>query len=345
MDARERRRLAGAVVQKVADFRAGEIAPLNRDGVTAWLEQFDVLEQPAVLRETARLLDACYISRPEAKRILDHFAREAEFAQPNVRAFWRSAVFLDIQQRGSSQSNVLDLHDEVLQEVYGFGARRVRTRASRSFVYLDDVLCTGNRVRYDLARWMDDEDINDADIFVVALAAFRNAGDYVRDNLRALLRSRGCTLKMVAGRRYENRPAYVLNSRVFWPTQLPNDPIVDQWTAALVRAGHRDYFRYPRPPGGNGSTELFSSEEARQTIEQAFMKKGAYIWSICQAPQDSMRPLGFSKLRTPGFGAPVITWRNCPNNAPLVVWWGDPNANGPLNRWRPLLSRRINNNG
>jgi hypothetical protein len=112
---------------------------------------------------------------------------------------------------------------------------------------------------------------------------------------------------------------------------------VNQWTATF---GEDDSYFCARPPGGKASTQLFSSEDARHVVEQAFLKKGAYIYSLPQDPAQSMRPLGYSRLRSPGFGSTVVTYRNCPNNAPLVLWWGDPSGGAPLNQWTPLLPRR-----
>ena len=39
-------------------------------------------------------------------------------------------------------------------------------------------------------------------------------------------------------------------------------------------------------------------------------------------------------LESLGFGSLVVTFRNCPNNAPLALWAGDP--------WYPLFPRRTN---
>ncbi len=39
-------------------------------------------------------------------------------------------------------------------------------------------------------------------------------------------------------------------------------------------------------------------------------------------------------LETLGFGSLVVTFRNCPNNAPLALWVGDP--------WYPLFPRTTN---
>ena len=57
-----------------------------------------------------------------------------------------------------------------------------------------------------------------------------------------------------------------------------------------------------------------------------------------------MRPLGFMKLVSLGFGTFFVTYRNIANNCPLVLWWGDPDfpMTHPIGIWYPLFPRRRN---
>jgi hypothetical protein len=55
-----------------------------------------------------------------------------------------------------------------------------------------------------------------------------------------------------------------------------------------------------------------------------------------------MRPLGYDYLKSLGFGAILVTYRNIANNCPLALWWGDPNKAYPLNAWYPLFPRIVN---
>ena len=97
----------------------------------------------------------------------------------------------------------------------------------------------------------------------------------------------------------------------------------------------------PREPGGKLEHELFSSEEGRQLLEREFLLAGVKILSKCKNPGPSLRPLGFSPFGL-GFGSLIVTFRNCPNNCPLALWWGDPEADetSPLNKWYPLFPRK-----
>jgi hypothetical protein len=85
---------------------------------------------------------------------------------------------------------------------------------------------------------------------------------------------------------------------------------------------------------------LFTSPEAREVVERAFLKAGAMLVCAAKNPAESMRPLGFEKLISLGFGSMFITYRNISNNCPLALWYGDPSKSGPLSLWYPLFPRK-----
>ena len=58
-------------------------------------------------------------------------------------------------------------------------------------------------------------------------------------------------------------------------------------------------------------------------LEQEFLKRGATIKLENQNLKDYARPLGNIVLQRFGFGALIVTYRNCANNCPLVFWAGD----------------------
>jgi hypothetical protein len=58
------------------------------------------------------------------------------------------------------------------------------------------------------------------------------------------------------------------------------------------------------------------------------------VRNMCPLLKDFHRPLGLVPLQTLGFGSTIVTFRNCPNNCPLVLWAGHP--------WYPLFPRKNN---
>ncbi len=126
----------------------------------------------------------------------------------------------------------------------------------------------------------------------------------------------------------EDRKIYVNTSDVLRPTMLPDDELVTEYAQSL---------RFPpvlRNAGNVGENKFFSSEHGRSLLEQEFLKAGVKIRSLCPYLNKYQRPLGNMVLDTLGFGATIVTFRNCANNCPLAFWAGDP--------WYPLFPRKTN---
>src|SRR5262249_25439460 len=114
---------------------------------------------------------------------------------------------------------------------------------------------------------------------------------------------------------------------------FPDD---DPHVADLLRdLTERDYPATPRKTVTTRTNQVFSSEQGRQVLEQAFLRAGARIkYDLCPRLSEHQWPLGYDALCSPGFGSLLVTHRNCPNNCPLALWAGSP--------WFPLFPRRIN---
>ena len=57
--------------------------------------------------------------------------------------------------------------------------------------------------------------------------------------------------------------------------------------------------------------------------ENSYRLAGHRIRGFANDPNPRLKPLGFSPFE-PGFGSLFVTFRNCPNNSPLALWYGDP---------------------
>jgi hypothetical protein len=89
-------------------------------------------------------------------------------------------------------------------------------------------------------------------------------------------------------------------------------------------------FRKPTQPS---KEELFSSPENRERIENIFLKKGVELLKgVKKLNVKQLRPLGYTvkSHKTFGLGTLFFTYRNIPNNCPIVFWWGS-------NNWQPLF--------
>lgn len=88
---------------------------------------------------------------------------------------------------------------------------------------------------------------------------------------------------------------------------------------------------------GDGESKLFSSAANREKLEKIFTEVG--VEKKLAYEDGSNGPMGMkSKGREEGFGSPVVTYRNCPNTAPLVLW-------GRNKDWLPLFPRKVKPRG
>lgn len=90
-----------------------------------------------------------------------------------------------------------------------------------------------------------------------------------------------------------------------------------------------------RPENRPSKEEYFTSAENRIRFERILIEKGLYIINQIQGEiNNCIRPLGFiyPSYKTFGVGTLFFTWRNVPNNAPLVFWWDVPGHD-----WKPLF--------
>src|SRR5262249_19169147 len=113
-----------------------------------------------------------------------------------------------------------------------------------------------------------------------------------------------------------------------WPRELTGDELVDEYIRGLRERCEGKTFRPRifRPDGVPRKERFFSSADGRAVVERAFLRAGANIVSWSQQQKAEIRPLGYEKLESLGFGALFVSYRNIPNNCPLALWWGDPDS-------------------
>lgn len=328
--------LLASIAATIRDYREGDLAQPTREHVDRWACQFEPEAQVPLLREIDHVLRQSYFSKEVVRGFFSKLIENSKLVGGNPPAFWRRAQLLDIQQQGRSQSEILQVfHEELNRKQVGF--RHDRSEQSDAYVYLDDVLFTGTRVGNDLSAWIEGPAPLTATIDVVVMASHRFGEWKCEQRLKAKAREADKRLKFRfwAARRVENRLSNRADSEVLWPAVLPVDDALSRYL------GQASKFPFqPRDIGGKPEWTVFSSEEGRQLLERELLLAGMRIRSFSEQPSAMLRPLGFGPFGL-GFGSLIATYRNCPNNTPLALWWGDPTADGshPLSRWYPLLQR------
>lgn len=341
--------LAASIASTVADYRESEVDRITTEHVLTWAQQFDSRDVLAVLRETDAILKKRYFSRDDGehflRKVIEKFA--AKYAEGSVARLVGETAFLDLQEGGKSQGAMLEMLDTVMSG-YGVSITECGKDGPRRCVYLDDVLCTGNTLFYDMRAWWLEPDESGTPRYAV------------------LPKEVGVEYVFIA---LHEMNWFKVRARLRMDGDLP-PRAVPQWAWRgiaiendFTRAGAALDFAFPRRAGvsaeaeayftslgvspdgvfrtdGRPATEtLFTTPEGRDQFERAILSKGIELINSVTSKKENIRPLGFTlpSHKTLGFGALVFTWRNVPNNAPLVFWYDTPGFT-PLFDKRPSVS-------
>lgn len=325
----ERQDLTASIATTVQDYRNGSLPKPITDHVERWVQQFHTDVQLPILREVDHVMKNTYYSKKVVSTFIRGVIRTSELTGAKPTSFWRSANFLDIQGGGKSQTDMLALFSEMLQEELGVGIGDCG-QGNDVFIYLDDGIFTGNRVRRDLEGWVRDSAPTHATVHVVCIALHSGGQHYADERIKIAAKEAGKQADITWWRaiELEDRKAYSASADVLRPTTIPANKAVQDYVAGMK------YQPVLRAPGNPGAARLFSSDAAKTLLEQEFLKAGARIRQMCPNLSATQRPLGHMTLETLGFGSLIVTYRNCPNNAPLVFWVDAP--------WYPLFPRTTN---
>ena len=328
--------LLASIAEKTADYRAGELDAPTPKHVDRWISQFDADVRLSMLREVNYVLERTYYSKQEIENhVRGICALGKDLNDKEAKAFWRSTKILNIQKRGRSQADINEIFAEALREKFGLDIADCQGGDGR-FVYFDDILFSGGRIQNDLKAWLEDGAPEEGHVSIVLLVAHELGKWETEKKLKEAIAESGKDISFDIKTQItlENRKKYCDRADVFWPTKLPDDEYD-------YNAVNKRFPFVPRPPLATPTCNFFSSEAARQLLEKEFLLAGMKIRGFSNKTCEMMRPLGFSKYGL-GFGSTLVTYRNCPNNAPLALWWGDPHAapEHPFSKWYPLLPRR-----
>ncbi|MBI3699177.1 MAG: hypothetical protein HY242_01850 [Afipia sp.] len=321
--------LLQATVSIIADYRAGEIAAPDVAHVERWVNQFDEKVREPLLTELKHVLSRTYVSKLGVERFLSGLVPLQKLAGNKPPEFWNNAKFLDIQDRGKSQKEFLSLFAVTLKQQTGLDLANCGTNPA-CYIYLDDGIFTGMTLIRSIGSWLKTVPTQKAIVHVIVIAGHLGGQFYAKGELEKIVKGLGKEIEWHwwALHTVEDRKAYTDTSDVLRPTSLPEDDLTKAYAKTL---------RYPpvyRTAGSLGALKIFSSEQGRDLLERQLLVKGAFIKDAAKQLPKFARPLGDMVLETLGFGSTFVTYRNCPNNAPLAFWAGNP--------WYPLFQRKTN---
>lgn len=168
----EREDLLASIAATTADYREGDLPAPTPKHVERWINQFDAEVRLPILREVDHVLKQTYFSQDWIKGFFSAQIVHKDLTGENTVGFWSRAHLLDIQQNGQSQTHIRRLFGESLLEQCGLDVDACGA-AGGAYIYLDDVIFTGGRVRNDLTAWIRDVAPAKAVVHVLVIATHR----------------------------------------------------------------------------------------------------------------------------------------------------------------------------
>lgn len=323
--------LLQSIAAIIAGYRLGQVPPPTAAHVDRWVSQFTLANRLAVLQEMEHVLRNWYFTEANFRQFISMLAVDAQLAGPDPRAFWQGTNILQTQGRGHSQGVMLQMFDECLQAACGLQVQQCG-RPGGPYVYIDDALFSGGQLKEDLEAWIRGPAPAQAFVNVIVMVSYASAEYYSSKWLPRINQETGKNVQLHFWRLRicENRNYYRYSADVYWPAAVPQDQAV----VDCLQAETQYPFTARHAGGGN---QVFSSEVGRQVLETEFLIAGANL--VRRFPANVYRrPLGYGRFGV-GFGATMVTYRNCPNNAPLALWWGDDQGQAGKLGWYPLFPR------
>ena len=311
----------------LSDYRKADGHIVSIDAINDWAHQFKPPWVQLEPTDRAKLLSALdttlkqsYWSEERIRRSLANAVSDENLVGHAPVDYWKRTTVLNIQTVGESQKDMLRLLDEALKSQLGISLHDC-ANDEKHCLYVDDAVFTGSRLSADLTAWAISSDgPRQCELTVFTLALHRYGEYSVGQSLPDDMTLHGVDLSgpivFRTCEQLENRRRYRNASDVLWPTFIP--------------AGTNGRF-WPRNATGGSSSRYFPDAAGRALLEQCLFEAGQRIREI-QRDGWNWRPLGWGQFE-PGFGSMFITYRNCPNNAPLALWWG-------VQGWTPLLPRK-----
>ncbi|ENU09288.1 hypothetical protein F997_02737 [Acinetobacter calcoaceticus NIPH 13] len=312
-----------------------ELYMLNHDGsvnddllknhISLWISQFDKSEQEFMVLIAAKLLEERFITKEEEIDFIKNLFSNNILSKNKTMPFP-----LDIQKNGNSQTRLIG-HYNFFMSSFGY------SYAEDSVIYLDDFIFSGGRVFEDLSNWIPLQE-KSYKIYVVVIGCHTNfwrIEKLLNEKINHTNITKGINLSInfIKLNELENRLFRKNQSDVLWPMDhfFRNERYQHLIDPSF---NYRDGF-IATPQS------FFTNNDDRVRFENICLKYGFEIIQRCQNPNRTTRPLGIHRYSY-GFGGLVFSYKNCPNNTPLLFWWGSSNPASPMyNQWHPLMPRRI----
>jgi hypothetical protein len=341
--------IAYRIASIIGDYENNE---MTVEHVLRWVEQFEKTDREFILKELEGIFLKCYLSKEQCLKFLKEYIEylSSYFKYDRVAEFLNDTQFLDLQKEEKSQHELLALMDRILQSEYGITVKNCG-KNPKYYLYLDDVLATGNKVFTELSVWLKT---------VCQLNNLKNNYEYIKERKLNVLVCFFCLhtwgrlnaefrlmkelddtvrdyVKFFRNFEVQNQiKAHNPRLNLMIPIEEGQPSEVINYLNSLEATANAD--RAYRKANQPVKEEFFSSPENRVRLENIFLKKGVELLQhVKNLSVKQIRPLGYTikSHKTFGLGTLFFTYRNIPNNCPIVFWWG--------NNWYPLF--KLKNRG
>ncbi len=342
--------LISDIYKIVKDYRADEgniDVQMTTDRIKRWIEQFEENDQKFILTELKGILMKRYCSKKNVLKFLKKAVKKLteDFNYSTPQDFLNESVFLDLQPAGNSQQVMNELMQEVLAKKYDFDFKDCGSLKQKNFIYLDDVLCTGNTLFQDIKAWANEgnnsvnktnkETIEKGSTILICAFIIMHWKNYhkkraqMKHNISESFSKKVNIYSLVA---VENDPSDPSSIEILLPIKAgQSQPVLDYELSITEQVdaymkekkydiAQKEFYRHPALPQ---KENLFLSKENRKRFENIILTKGIDILKQANVKKNNIRALGFSlpSFKDFGFGTVCFTWRNVPNNTPLVFWY------------------------
>jgi len=336
------KKIAQEIITIIGDYRNDDGIQMTAQNIINWANQFGAKEQLFILEELKEIFKKRYISKMKAEQFLKFAIQKLsviyEYSSP--QSFLENSVFLDLQEEGKSQKDMLKMLDAIINAQYGMSLSDCGTVSSKNYIYLDDMMCTGNTVYFDLKNWLELEENGKSNLSkimvknanIICLYIFTHHLNTDKLRWRFYYSHPQFNLKIHSLVKVDNdyrQPGSKLDAIL--PIQDNQPKIVHDYFESLD-TNVQGVFRNKNEPI---LETFFSSPENRVRFENILPIKGLEILNSVSVQKKNIRPLGFTlpSHKNFGFGTLCFTFRNVPNNTPLVFWYSSP-------IWQPLFKNK-----
>jgi hypothetical protein len=335
--------LAEKIANEIKDYRQDDGIIISPQHVITWANQFSENDRVFLLEETFNILDQRYLPRANAEEfmvnLVSNLANKLKYS--NIETFLRETIFLDLQAKGKSQKELLGFIAKTIKVQYNFDINDCDLATVKNFIYIDDMLCTGNTAFNSIKAWL--QKTNDKGETQLSKLRSNNCKvifyhifSHKRNQLKLDSRFKKSDL-------YFNRlfchllevdndinSQYSKLDFIFPIKQNQPQSVIKYFSGLGVE--EREVFRNPHLPK---QEELFTSPQNRIRYENLLLHTGLRILERIQNPKENLRPLGYTlpTHKNFGFGTLCFTWRNIANTTPIVFWYS-------TQEWTPLFEKK-----